>query len=189
MYTNGYNIVYMLNEEKVYLGGGCFWCLEAVFQRIKGVKQVRSGYSGGIIPNPTYGQVATGSTNHAEVVEVTFEKNKISFSDILDVFFEIHDPTTLNKQGADIGTQYRSIILVTTPEQLMESIKKISDLESSHKFDYPIVTQVVKFENFYLAEQEHQDFYNKNRDYPYCKIVIDPKIKKLIDIYKNKDII
>jgi len=179
----------MNRQEIIYLGGGCFWCLEAVFQRVSGVLNVRSGYSGGNIENPSYEEVSSGTTNHAEIVEVTFDNTKISFEDILNIFFEIHDPTTLNRQGADIGTQYRSIILATTPEQLMISLKKISDLNSSGKFNSPIVTVVSKFEKFYEAEDYHQNFYNNNPNYPYCKIVIDPKLKKLIDINKNKDII
>jgi len=179
----------MNRQEIIYLGGGCFWCLEAVYQRVSGVLNVRSGYSGGNIENPSYEEVSSGTTNHAEIVEVTFDNTKISFDDILNIFFEIHDPTTLNRQGADIGTQYRSIILATTPEQLMISLKKISDLNSSGKFNSPIVTVVSKFEKFYEAEDYHQNFYNNNPNYPYCKIVIDPKLKKLIDINKNKDII
>ena len=179
----------MNRQEIIYLGGGCFWCLEAVYQRVSGVLNVRSGYSGGNIENPSYEEVSSGTTNHAEIVEVTFDNTKISFEDILNIFFEIHDPTTLNRQGADIGTQYRSIILATTPEQLMISLKKISDLNSSGKFNSPIVTVVSKFEKFYEAEDYHQNFYNNNPNYPYCKIVIDPKLKKLIDINKNKDII
>jgi len=179
----------MNQQEVTYLGGGCFWCLEAVYQRVSGVLNVRSGYSAGNIENPSYEEVSSGTTNHAEVVEITFDKTKISFEDILNIFFEIHDPTTLNRQGADIGTQYRSVILATNPEQLVTSLKKISELNSSGKFNSPIVTVVSKFEKFYEAEDYHQNFYNNNPNYPYCRIVIDPKIKKLIDISKNKDII
>ncbi len=179
----------MNQQEIIYLGGGCFWCLEAVYQRVSGVLNVRSGYSGGNIENPSYEEVSLGATNHAEVVEITFDKTKISFEDILNIFFEIHDPTTLNRQGADIGTQYRSVIFATNPEQLVTSLKKISELNSSGKFNSPIVTVVSKFEKFYEAEDYHQNFYNNNPNYPYCKIVIDPKLKKLIDINQNKDII
>lgn len=179
----------MKSYEKIYLGGGCFWCLEAVYQRVKGVKSVKSGYSGGNTQNPTYEEVSSGSTNHAEVVEVIFDKELISFEEILEIFFEIHNPTTLNQQGADIGTQYRSIILVNSPDQLMVSLKKIAELNQSGKYESPVVTQVTKFEKFYEAEDYHQNFYNNNPNYPYCRIVIDPKLKKLIDINKNKDII
>lgn len=189
MYTNGYNNICMNNSEKIYLGGGCFWCLEAVFQRVNGVLSVRSGYSGGNIENPTYEEVSSGNTNHAEVVEISFDNQIIPLEQILDIFFEIHDPTTLNRQGADIGTQYRSIILATTPEQFANSLRKVSELNSSGKFHSPIITQVLKFEKFYLAEDYHQNFYNNNPNYPYCRVVIDPKLKKLIDINKNKDII
>lgn len=174
-----------MKEEIAYLAGGCFWCTEAIFQRVSGVLKVRSGYSGGHIPNPSYHQVTTGNTGHAEVVEITFDPEKITFENLLDIFFELHDPTTLNQQGHDLGTQYRSMILVTSPEQFAISMQKISDLNSKHKFQNPIVTEVVKFENFYPAEEDHQNFYNNNRDYSYCKVVIDPKIKKLIDITKN----
>jgi len=179
----------MNNSEKIYLGGGCFWCLEAVFQRVVGVLSVRSGYSGGNLENPTYEEVSSGNTNHAEVVEISFDSQIIPLEQILDIFFEIHDPTTLNRQGADIGAQYRSIILATTPEQFAKSLKKVSELNSLGKFLSPITTQVLKFEKFYLAEDYHQNFYNNNPNYPYCRIVIDPKLKKLIDINKNKDII
>jgi methionine-S-sulfoxide reductase len=179
----------MSNLEKIYLGGGCFWCLEAVFQRVKGIKTVKSGYSGGDISNPSYEDVATGTTNYAEVVEISFDPSEISIKDILEIFFEIHDPTTLNRQGADIGTQYRSAIFVTNPHQLMESLKKLNEINLSGKYSTPTVTQVSKFEKFYLAEDYHQNFYNNNPNYPYCRVVIDPKIKKLIDIKKNKDII
>lgn len=174
-----------MNEEIAYLGGGCFWCTEAIFQRVIGVTKVRSGYSGGHTPNPSYYQVTTGNTGHAEVIEITFDPQKISYEKILDIFFELHDPTTLNQQGHDLGTQYRSIILVSTPNQFATATQKIAELTSKHKFSNPIVTEIVKFENFYPAEEDHQNFYNNNRDYPYCKVVIDPKVKKLIDIAKN----
>jgi len=179
----------MNSEEKIYLGGGCFWCLEAIFQRIPGVLSVKSGYSGGTLLNPTYEEVCSGETGHAEVVEIVFNPSQISFNQILDFFFELHDPTTLNRQGSDVGTQYRSIILATNPDQFKVSLQKISQLNSSGKYQSPLVTQVVKFEKFYLAEDYHQNFYNNNQNYPYCKIVIDPKLKKLIDIEKNQSII
>ena len=179
----------MNSEEKIYLGGGCFWCLEAIFQRILGVLSVKSGYSGGTLLNPTYEEVCSGETGHAEVVEIVFNPSQISFNQILDFFFELHDPTTLDRQGSDVGTQYRSIILVTNPDQFKVSLQKIAQLNSSGKYQSPLVTQVVKFEKFYLAEDYHQNFYNNNQNYPYCKIVIDPKLKKLIDIEKNQSII
>jgi methionine-S-sulfoxide reductase len=177
----------MNQKQIVYLGGGCFWCLEAVFQRVSGISNVRSGYSGGHSPNPTYEQVSSGETGHAEVVELTFDPNQISFEDILNIFFEIHDPTTLNQQGADIGTQYRSMILVTSPEQFAASIKKVAEINLSHKYQNPVVTEIVKFKEFFEAEEYHQNFYNNNPEYSYCRIVIDPKLKKLIDIHKNSN--
>jgi methionine-S-sulfoxide reductase len=177
----------MNQNEITYLAGGCFWCLEAVFQRVGGVKNVRSGYSGGVTPNPTYEQVSTGQTGHAEVVEITFDKNQISFEDLLNIFFEIHNPTTLNQQGADIGTQYRSMILVTSPEQFSASLQKISEINSSHKYSNPVVTEVVKFKEFFEAEEYHKNYYINNPENSYCRIVIDPKLKKLIDIQKNSN--
>jgi methionine-S-sulfoxide reductase len=179
----------MNKNEITYLAGGCFWCLEAVFQRVTGVKNVRSGYSGGSTPSPTYEQVSFGETGHAEVVEISFDPNEISFENILNIFFEIHDPTTLNQQGADIGTQYRSMILVTSPEQFASSLKKIGEVNSSHKYQNPVVTEVVKFREFFEAENFHQNFYNNNPEYSYCRIVINPKLKKLVDIKKNRNII
>ncbi|NBO17589.1 MAG: peptide-methionine (S)-S-oxide reductase, partial [Proteobacteria bacterium] len=134
----------MQNLETIYLGGGCFWCLEAVFQKVRGVERVTSGYSGGNFENPNYEQVSSGNTNHAEVVKVEFDKNIISTETILDIFFEIHDPTSLNRQGNDIGSQYRSIILVTNPEQLKISMNKILDLNSSGKYNTPLVTEIKK---------------------------------------------
>jgi methionine-S-sulfoxide reductase len=173
------------NIEVIYLGGGCFWCLEAVYQRVIGVTKVVSGYSGGNKPNPTYEEVCSGDTNHAEVVEVSFNSEKISLDKILDIFFEIHDPTTLNRQGGDIGTQYRSIVLFENFHQEEVVRNKIKELEESKKFSSPIITEVVKFEKFYKAEDYHQNFYNNNPNYPYCRIIIDPKIRKLIDIQKE----
>jgi methionine-S-sulfoxide reductase len=177
----------MNQNEIAYLAGGCFWCLEAVFQRVSGVKNVRSGYSGGTFPSPTYEQVSSGETGHAEVVEISFDPGEISFENILNIFFEIHDPTTLNQQGADIGTQYRSMILVTSPEQFASSLKKIAEINSSHKYQSPVVTEVIKFREFFEAEDFHQNFYNNNPEYSYCRVVIDPKLKKLIDIQKNRN--
>jgi len=171
--------------QKIYLGGGCFWCLEAVFQRVRGVTNVTSGYSGGTLENPKYEDVTAGQTGHAEVVEVEFDKNQISLDSILDIFFEIHDPTSLNRQGNDIGTQYRSIILVSSPDQLVLSMKKINELNNSGKYPLPLVTEIKKFENFYKAEDYHQNFYNNNQDYPYCTLIIDPKIKKLLEDFSS----
>lgn len=173
------------NFEKIYLGGGCFWCLEAVFQRVRGVEKVVSGYSGGVKESPTYEEVSSGETGHAEVVEITFDKNIISFESILDIYFDIHDPTSLYRQGSDIGTQYRSIILVTSPEQLAASLKKISELNNSGKYNLPLVTELKKFDMFYPAENYHQNFYMSNPNFPYCTVVIDPKLKKFMEHFSQ----
>lgn len=159
------------------LGGGCFWCLEAVYERFSGVHSVVSGYAGGRTPHPTYKQVCEGNTGHAEVVQITFDPQVISYDQILQIFWEIHDPTTPNRQGADQGTQYRSIILAHDPEQrrLAEASKK----EAGTRFKDPIVTEVVNLETFFPAEDSHQDFYARNPSYPYCVVVINPKLKKL----------
>ena len=161
------------------LGGGCFWCLEAVYDQLKGIEQVDSGYSGGVVPNPSYEQVSTGTTGHAEVVQITFDPAVISFEDILEVFFSIHDPTTLNRQGADVGTQYRSMILYHTPEQKAAAEKMIEELEAAGKWSEPIVTELKPFEAFYRAEDYHQEYYERNKGQPYCRAVITPKLAKL----------
>jgi len=166
-------------EELATLGGGCFWCTEAVFVRLKGVISVMSGYSGGSVENPTYDQVSMGKTGHAEVVQVKFNPKIISFKEILEVFFTTHDPTTLNRQGADIGTQYRSIILYHSEEQRRTAEAYIKELEYQKKVASPIVTQVKPFKVFYEAEEFHKDYYEKNRDNTYSSIVIAPKVEKL----------
>lgn len=165
-------------DEIVTLGGGCFWCLEAVFVELVGVKKVISGYSGGSAPEPTYRQVCTGNTGHAEVVQVTFDPEKISFEQLLGVFFSIHDPTTLNRQGADVGTQYRSAIFYHSPEQKEIAERVIAQFERDGVFPGPIVTEVTPFNVFYEAEEYHQDYYKYNADQPYCRVVITPKLAK-----------
>jgi peptide-methionine (S)-S-oxide reductase len=159
------------------LGGGCFWCTEAVFERIEGIKDVISGYAGGEIPNPTYKQICTGETGHAEVIKIIFDPSVISYSKILEIFGDCHNPTTLNKQGADEGTQYRSTIMFLSEDQkkLAEKWKK----ELSEKFEDPIVTEIVPAPIFYTAEDYHQDYYRKNPNQGYCSFVIRPKLKKL----------
>lgn len=164
--------------EVATLGAGCFWCVEAIFQDIKGVKKVESGYSGGSIKNPSYKEVCNGTTGHAEVVQVTFDPKEVAFSSILEVFFSTHDPTTLNRQGADVGTQYRSAIFYHSEEQ-----KKVAELakeaaQASGDWSNPIVTEISAYSNFYKAEDYHQDYYNQNGTQPYCQIVITPKIDK-----------
>jgi peptide-methionine (S)-S-oxide reductase len=166
------------DTEVTTLGGGCFWCLEAVYDDLKGVTDVVSGYAGGTVPNPSYQQVCTGSTGHAEVVQVTFDPSTISFRDILDVFFSIHDPTTLNRQGADVGTQYRSAIFYHNERQKEIAEEMIETLEAEGAFDDPIVTQVEPLDDFYPAESYHQEYYQNNPRRPYCQVVIAPKVKK-----------
>jgi peptide-methionine (S)-S-oxide reductase len=163
--------------ETAILASGCFWCTEAVYQRISGVKKVTSGYTGGRVDNPTYEQVSMGNTGHAEAIQIEFNPMEISYEEILDIFWKVHDPTTLNKQGADVGTQYRSAIFYTTEKQ--KKIAEQSKKDAQRDFQDPIITEVVQAGVFYEAENYHQNFYNQNRNYPYCRIVIDPKIKKL----------
>lgn len=167
-------------------GGGCFWCLEAVFERLRGVQAVESGYAGGHQEKPTYEEVCSGQTGHAEVVQISFDPSAINYTDLLDVFFSIHDPTTLNRQGADVGTQYRSIILYHSEEQKASAIDKIKQLGESKKFDRPIVTAVEPYKEFYKAEEYHQGYYDNNRYAGYCRVVIDPKLKKLEKEHEDK---
>lgn len=167
-----------VDREVATLGGGCFWCLEAVFDELRGVTDVVSGYSGGQVENPTYEQVCGGHTGHAEVVHVTFDPDEISFRDLLGVFFTIHDPTTLNRQGADVGTQYRSAIFYHSPEQQRVAEEVIRELEADRLWDGPIVTQVVPFTRFYPAEAYHQDYFARNPGQGYCQVVVGPKVAK-----------
>ena len=172
--------------EVATLAGGCFWCLEAVFADLQGVEQVTSGYSGGSVPHPSYEQVCSGMTGHAEVVRVTFDPSRISFREILEVFFTIHDPTTLNRQGADVGTQYRSAIFYHTPEQKQTAEQVIKDLNGAHIWDAPIVTEVAPFRAFYPAEDYHQEYFRRNSNQPYCSVVIAPKVAKFRKQYLAK---
>ena len=165
------------NQNEIVLGGGCFWCVEAVFEGVKGVENITSGYSGGKIKNPSYKEVSRSLTNHAEVCKITYNKEIISLENILEIFFLSHDPTTLNRQGNDIGKHYRSIVFHSNQEEekiILNYIKKIN----SSIFDNKIVTEVKKFEAFYLAEEYHQDYFKLNEDQPYCKFVISPKVTK-----------
>jgi peptide-methionine (S)-S-oxide reductase len=165
-------------REIATLAGGCFWCLEAVYDELRGVEDVVSGYSGGSVSNPSYEMVCTGTTGHAEVVQITFNSNIISFKQILQVFFTIHDPTTLNRQGPDMGTQYRSAIFYHSPEQKATAEQLIAELESSRVWDRPIVTEVTPFERFHPAEPYHQEYFKRNPTQAYCRIVIEPKVAK-----------
>ena len=167
------------NAAAVTLGGGCFWCLEAVYDRVEGVHAVTSGYAGGHVDDPTYRQVCYGTTGHAEVVQVEYDPNVISYRDLLEIFFTIHDPTTKNRQGADVGPQYRSIILYHDEEQQAAAEAVIDELEANGVFGDPIVTEVEPLHTFYRAEDRHQDYYKDNSGQPYCQAVIAPKVNKL----------
>lgn len=169
----------MPEQEQIVLGAGCFWCTEAAFQEIQGVVNVEPGYSGGHTESPSYEEVCSDKTGHAEVARITFDKDVLSFENVLDIFFSIHDPTTLNMQGADVGTQYRSIILYLSDEQRSKSEQKIRQLESEKVYPRPIVTEIKQFQVFYPAEDYHRNYYRENSMAPYCRAVISPKLQKL----------
>ncbi|MHB1048751.1 MAG: peptide-methionine (S)-S-oxide reductase MsrA [Bacteroidota bacterium] len=175
-----------MQHEVATLGAGCFWCVEAIYQQLDGVIKVESGYSGGQTAHPTYEEVCTGRTGHAEVIQVTFDPQKISFKELLEVFFRTHDPTTLNRQGADVGTQYRSAIFFHSDEQrkTAEAVKKETD--AAKIWDDPIVTEIARFDAFYKAEEYHQNYYNQNANQAYCRMVINPKLSKFKKEFKNK---
>lgn len=174
------------NYEVADLAGGCFWCLEAVYDMLKGVQSVESGYEGGQVDNPNYRQVCTGTTGHAEVVRVTFDPQVITFKDLLDVFFTIHDPTTLNRQGADVGTQYRSAIFYHSPEQKATAEQVIGELNAAKTWNSPIVTQVTPISHFYEAEGYHQEYFENNPYQPYCMAVVAPKVSKARKYFIDK---
>lgn len=175
-----------MRKEVATLAGGCFWCLEAVFDDLEGVEDVVSGYSGGDVPNPTYKHVCTGDTGHAEVVQVAFHPEVISYQDLLKVFFAIHDPTTLNRQGADAGTQYRSAIFTHSEEQERVAEQVITEINDAGIWDEPIVTEVVPLERFYTAEGYHQEYFRRNPDQGYCRSVIAPKVAKFRKQYLDR---
>ena len=172
--------------ELATFAGGCFWCLDAAFSELKGVERVQSGYSGGRVPNPTYEHVCTGTTGHAEVVQVTFDPTVVSYGDLLHVFFTIHDPTTLNQQGADVGTQYRSAVFFHTPEQKAEVERVVAELTAERVWDDPIMTVVTPLEKFYPAEEYHRDYYRRNPNQGYCRAVVAPKVAKVRKLYFDK---
>lgn len=172
--------------EVATLGGGCFWCLEAVYDQLKGVISVESGYAGGHIHNPNYRQVCTGLTGHAEVVRITFDPTLVSYRQLLEVFFTIHDPTTLNRQGADVGTQYRSVIFTHTPEQATIAHEVIAALTEAKLWTDPIVTEVTPLERFYEAEPYHQEYFANNPNQAYCRVVIAPKVSKFRKRYLDQ---
>jgi peptide-methionine (S)-S-oxide reductase len=174
------------NLETITVGGGCYWCVEAVYENLNGVKSVVSGFSGGKVANPTYEEVCTGTTGHAEVVQITYDKNVTDLNEIFKVFFTVHDPTTLNRQGADVGTQYRSVIFYKNEEQKKAAQSIIAELNKAKVYDSPIVTKVEPFTKFYKAEDYHQNYYANNKNQPYCKMVIQPKIEKFEKVFKDK---
>lgn len=174
------------NYDTITLGAGCFWCVEALFQQLKGVQSVESGYSGGHVINPTYKEVCTGTTNHAEVCQVTYDRSVISFTEILEVFWKTHDPTTLNRQGADIGTQYRSAIFYHTGEQRQIAEEMKARLDAAGIWNDPVVTEIVPFDRFFKAEAYHQEYYFQNTSQPYCSAVITPKLEKFKKVFSDK---
>lgn len=169
----------MNNNETIILGGGCFWCLDAAYRRVKGVEKVVSGYAGGQWPDPSYERVTTGTTGHAEVVQLSFDSQAIALKTILEIFWTIHDPTTLNRQGNDVGTQYRSIILYNSPEQQVAIEQSVKETATKLWGD-AITTELIPLEKFYPAESYHQDYFNKNPEQGYCQVIINPKLQKLI---------
>ena len=175
-----------MNLDTATFGEGCFWCSEAIFQQVRGVDSVVSGFAGGTVPNPSYEEVCTGSTGHAEASQIVFDPSVVSYSDLLEIFWKTHDPTTLNRQGNDVGTQYRSVIFFHTPEQkrIAEELKR--RLDSAKVFDEPIVTEIVPYTNFYKAEDYHQNYYNEHGNQPYCRLVIQPKLEKFLKAFHGK---
>ena len=173
-------------REVATLGGGCFWCLEAVYEQLRGVESVVSGYAGGHDPNPTYNAVCSGTTGHAEVVQVTYDPREVSFREILEVFFTIHDPTTLNRQGADVGTQYRSAVFYHSPEQKETAEQVIAELEAEGVWNQPIVTEVTPLDTFFPAEAYHQQYFRNNPGQGYCQVVVAPKVSKFRKKYLDR---
>lgn len=174
------------NFETITLAGGCYWCVEAIYENLNGVKSVISGYAGGKMPNPTYEEVSTGKTGHAEVVQITYDKNVTNLDEIFNVFFTVHDPTTLNRQGADVGTQYRSAIFYKNEEQKKAAQSIINALTKGKIYDSPIVTTLEPLTKFYKAENYQQNYYANNKSQPYCKLVIQPKIEKFEKLFKDR---
>ena len=173
------------NLETITIAGGCYWCVEAIYENLDGVKSVVSGYAGGKMPNPTYEEVSTGKTGHAEVVQITYDKNVTNLDEIFNVFFTVHDPTTLNRQGADVGTQYRSAIFYKNEEQKKAAQSIINALKKGKIYDSPIVTTLEPLTQFYKAENYQQNYYANNKSQPYCKLVIQPKIEKFEKLFKS----
>jgi peptide-methionine (S)-S-oxide reductase len=175
----------MAKTETAVLAGGCFWCTEAIFKRLKGVKSVVPGYSGGVIENPSYEEVLGGKTGHAEAIKIEFNPEEISYEKILDIFWHTHDPTTINRQGNDIGPQYRSVVFYKNENQKRIALNLKAELENKKEFENPIITETVPYSNFYEAEDYHKNYYENHKDDLYCDLTIAPKIQKLFDKYKN----
>ena len=175
-----------VKTDTATFGTGCFWCTEAIFQDLEGVLKATSGYSGGSVENPTYKQVCEGNTGHAEVIQIVYDPSKITFDELLEAFWQSHDPTTLNRQGNDVGPQYRSVIFYHNAEQKEKAEKYKAELDKSKAFDHPIVSEITPFSNFYVAENYHQDYYNNNGSQPYCYYVIRPKLEKFHKVFKDK---
>lgn len=175
-----------IKTETATFGTGCFWCTEAIFQQLKGVSKVTSGYSGGHVANPSYEQVCSKTTGHAEVIQIVYDPAVISYDELLEVFWQTHDPTTLNRQGADEGPQYRSVVFYHSQEQKEKAEQYKASLDKSGAFDAPIVTEISPYKNFYPAEDYHQNFYNNNTGYGYCRVVIRPKLDKFEKVFKDK---
>ena len=174
------------STELATLAGGCFWCLEAVYKELRGVSRVVSGYAGGHVESPTYREVCDGTTGHAEVVQITFDPSAVSYKELLEVFFTIHDPTTLNRQGADVGTQYRSAVFYHTPEQRETAEQVIAEMSAARVWDSPIVTEVAPLDKFYPAEDYHQNYFEKNPTQPYCSAVVAPKVSKFRKLFLDR---
>lgn len=174
------------NLEKATFGSGCFWCTEAIYERVNGVHSVVSGYAGGKVENPTYKEVCTGNTGHAEVIQLTFDSSVVSYDELLEIFFRTHDPTTLNRQGNDVGTQYRSVIFYHNDEQKNKAEYYKNELDKSGAWENPIVTEISSIMNFYIAEDYHQNYFENNPNQGYCAFVIAPKVEKFEKVFKNK---
>jgi peptide-methionine (S)-S-oxide reductase len=177
----------MITQTAIF-GGGCFWCTEAIFQKVKGVKNIESGYAGGFVKNPAYREVCNGTTGHAEVVRIEFNPDELSYEELLNVFFQTHDPTTLNRQGNDVGSQYRSVIFYVTEEQRLQAENFKARLESERKFPDPVVTEIAMYKNFYQAEEYHQNYFESNPGQPYCNFVIAPKMEKFRKLFPENSL-
>lgn len=184
--NNNLNTEIKENFDTATFAGGCFWCVEAIFSELKGVKNVQSGYTGGDTENPNYEDICTGETGHAEAIQIIFDNNEISYSDLLEIFWQTHDPTTLNRQGADVGTQYRSAVFYHSEQQKIEAVSFKKKLNENKIFDKPVVTEITKVSKFYKAENYHQNYYSNNSSKPYCTIVIKPKLDKFRKQFKEK---